>query len=243
MPEDVAASKGPIALIRSVLTADPEHGWLPAVMLVMTATSGVVDAVSILSLGHVFVANMTGNLLFIGLAFGGARGFSLSTSLVALGSFGAGVILCRTLTASRPLSRLLILRDAMAVEVAFLAAALILALVSRPNPPLGLRDVMAGMCAVALGMQNGVVRRLGVPDLTTSVMTRTLVGLLWDAGGHREVTVRQVSSVASLVIGAILGATLVTQVGRSAGLALAVSLAGGTASWCAWNAARRLTWT
>jgi uncharacterized membrane protein YoaK (UPF0700 family) len=243
MPDDVSSSKGLISLVRHVLTADPEHGWLPAVMLAMTAMSGVVDAVSILSLGHVFVANMTGNLLFIGLALGGAPGFSLSTSLVALGGFGAGVILCRTSIASRPVIRLLILRDAMAVEIAFLAAALVLALLTRSNPPLGPRDVMAGLCAVALGVQNGVVRRLGVPDLTTSVMTRTLVGLLWDAGGHQEATLRQFSSVVSLVIGAILGATLVTQVGRSAGLGLAVSLAGGTASWCAWNATRRLTWT
>jgi uncharacterized membrane protein YoaK (UPF0700 family) len=185
-------------------------------MLVMTSMNGVVDAVSILSLGHVFLANMTGNLLFIGLALGGAPGFSLSTSLVALGGFGAGVILCRTLIASRPVIRRLILRDAMAVEVAFLAAALVLALVSRPSPPLGPRDVMVGVCAIAFGVQNGVVHRLGVPDLTTSVMTRTLVGLLWDAGGRQEVTVRQFSSVASLVVGAILGATLVTQVGRAA---------------------------
>src|ERR1700678_4399925 len=116
MPEDVTSSKRPIAVLRNVLTADPDHGWLPAVMLVMTAMSGVVDAVSILSLGHVFVANMTGNLLFIGLALSGAPGFSLSTSLVALGAFAAGVVACRTLIAPRPVIRLVILRDAMLVE-------------------------------------------------------------------------------------------------------------------------------
>lgn len=68
MPDDVSASKKTTTVLRNVLTADPDHGWMPAVMLVMTAMSGVVDAVSILSLGHVFMANMTGNLLFIGLA-------------------------------------------------------------------------------------------------------------------------------------------------------------------------------
>ena len=46
------------------LFADPVHGPLPALMLVLTVLTGVVDAVSILSLGRVFVANMTGNVVF-----------------------------------------------------------------------------------------------------------------------------------------------------------------------------------
>ena len=46
-------------------------------MLVLTVVTGVVDAVSILSLGRVFVANMTGNVVFVGFAIAGASGFSL----------------------------------------------------------------------------------------------------------------------------------------------------------------------
>jgi hypothetical protein len=60
-------------LIRS-LVADPRHGPLPALLLLLTATTGVVDAVSILSLGRVFVANMTGNVVFVGFALVGAPG-------------------------------------------------------------------------------------------------------------------------------------------------------------------------
>jgi uncharacterized protein DUF1275 len=48
------------------LVGDPVHGPLPALMLVLTVVTGVVDAVSILSLGRVFVANMTGNVVFVG---------------------------------------------------------------------------------------------------------------------------------------------------------------------------------
>jgi uncharacterized membrane protein YoaK (UPF0700 family) len=40
--------------------------------------------VSILTLGRVFVANMTGNVVFIGFALVGIPGFSLSASLFAL---------------------------------------------------------------------------------------------------------------------------------------------------------------
>jgi uncharacterized membrane protein YoaK (UPF0700 family) len=72
------------------LVADPAHGPLPALMLVLTVLTGVVDAVSILSLGRVFVANMTGNIVFVGFALAGASGFSLAPSLSALAGFLVG---------------------------------------------------------------------------------------------------------------------------------------------------------
>jgi uncharacterized membrane protein YoaK (UPF0700 family) len=134
------------------------------------------------------------------------------------------------------------LRDAMAVAVVFLSVALVLALSTEEAAPTGLRDVMTGLCAFAIGVQNGVVPRLGVPDLTTTVMTRTLVGLWGGFGGSKEVTVRQLSSVISLLIGAAAGATLVTEVGRSAGLGLATTLSAGVAFLCARNTARPLAW-
>ena len=67
----------------SVLVADPKHGPLPALLLGLTVVTGLVDAVSVLSLGRVFVANMTGNVVFVGFALAGAPGFSLSASLFA----------------------------------------------------------------------------------------------------------------------------------------------------------------
>ena len=85
-----------VDLSRSVrrLIADSAHGPLPALLLVLTVLTGVVDAVSILSLGRVFVANMTGNVVFVGFALAGASGFSLPASLSALAGFllGAAVL-------------------------------------------------------------------------------------------------------------------------------------------------------
>jgi hypothetical protein len=49
----------------------PRHGPLPALLLVLTVATGVVDAVSILALGRVFIANMTGNIVFLGFAWQG----------------------------------------------------------------------------------------------------------------------------------------------------------------------------
>jgi uncharacterized membrane protein YoaK (UPF0700 family) len=59
------------------------HGPLPALLLLLTVATGVVDAVSLLALGRVFIANMTGNVVFIGFALAGAPGFSLIASLLA----------------------------------------------------------------------------------------------------------------------------------------------------------------
>ncbi len=49
---------------------------LVSLLLVLTAVAGAVDAVSVLRLGHVFVGNMTGNVLFLGCALAGPSEFS-----------------------------------------------------------------------------------------------------------------------------------------------------------------------
>ena len=42
---------------------DPVHGPLPGLLFLLTAVTGVIDAVSLLALGRVFVANVTGTLV------------------------------------------------------------------------------------------------------------------------------------------------------------------------------------
>ncbi len=66
--------------------SSPERA-LPAVLVGLTAVTGLVDAVSYLALGHVFTANMTGNVVFLGFALAGAPGLSVMRSgmAVALG--------------------------------------------------------------------------------------------------------------------------------------------------------------
>jgi len=69
---------------------DGKDGPLPPLLVAMTLVTGLVDAFSYLVLGHVFVANMTGNVLFIAFALAGAQGFSIASSLIALGAFAVG---------------------------------------------------------------------------------------------------------------------------------------------------------
>src|SRR5580704_12648879 len=58
--------------------SEPQGPSHPLVLSLATLTvvSGVVDAVSYFGLGHVFTANMTGNVVLIGFALAGAPGFS-----------------------------------------------------------------------------------------------------------------------------------------------------------------------
>ena len=60
---------------------DPRHGPLPPLLVLLTVITGLVDAVSYLALGHVFVANMTGNVVFLGFAVVDAEDFSVPASL------------------------------------------------------------------------------------------------------------------------------------------------------------------
>src|SRR5271154_3258725 len=69
------------------------HGPVAPLLLLLTFVTGLVDAFSYLVLGHVFVANMTGNVLFVAFALAGARGFSVTSSLTALGAFALGSLL------------------------------------------------------------------------------------------------------------------------------------------------------
>ena len=69
------------------------HGPLPVLLVLLCLVTGFVDATCYIALGRVFVANMTGNVVLLGFAIGGAPGLSASGSLAALGAFVVGSIL------------------------------------------------------------------------------------------------------------------------------------------------------
>lgn len=95
----------------------------------MTVVTGLVDAVSYLALGRVFVANMTGNVVFLGFAWAGDTTLSASASLLALGAFLLGAVAGGQLAARRGDHRGRHLAAASAVCLLLLLAAL--GLVSR----------------------------------------------------------------------------------------------------------------
>jgi uncharacterized membrane protein YoaK (UPF0700 family) len=208
------------------LVADPRHGLLPLLLVGLTVVTGVVDAVSILRLGRVFVANMTGNVVFVGFALAGAPGFSLVASLFALAGFLFGAGIGGTAVRRWGERHQLLLAVAVGVEFVLILAALILAAVAGRHLGSATTDALAAMAAVAMGLQNAVARRLAVPDLTTTVLTMTLTGIAADlrVPSARPAVGRRVLAVAGMLGGAVLGALLVLHVGVTAALGLAAGL-------------------
>ncbi len=200
------------------------HGPLVPMMLALTFVTGVVDAASYLRLGHVFVANMTGNVVFLGFALAGASGLSSATSLIALGSFLVGAVAGGRLGARSAEHRAHLLRGASAVQVALLAIALIVALTASEPPHTAARYALVVPMALAMGVQNAAAQRLAVPELTTTVLTRTLTGIASEAslaGGSGSKLGRRAVAVAAMLLGAITGGLLVLHVAIAAALAVA----------------------
>src|SRR5213082_985652 len=93
-----------------------KHGPLPPLLVAMTLVTGLVDAFSYLVLGHVFVANMTGNVVFLAFSIAGVSGFSLWASAVALLAFACGALAGGRIATSTPAHRGRLLLRATAWE-------------------------------------------------------------------------------------------------------------------------------
>ncbi|MBV2155193.1 YoaK family protein [Kitasatospora sp. SUK 42] len=215
-----------------MLKPDPRHGPLVPMLLVLTVVTGVVDAVSYLELGHVFVANMTGNVVFLGFALAGAANLSATASLAALAAFVLGAMAGGHLSRRLPGHRGHLLTAAVAVQSVLVAVSTVLAAVAgHASDPA--RYTLIGLLGFAMGGQNAVVRSLKVPDLTTTVLTMTITALAADRSGPRRL-----ASAVWMFAGALVGALLVLHTGVPTALALALVLLVGVAV-LTYNAARR----
>jgi uncharacterized membrane protein YoaK (UPF0700 family) len=206
---------------------DERHGPLPFMLLVLTTVTGLIDAVSYLGLGHVFVANMTGNVVFMGFAAGGSPDFSIPASLVALGSFLAGALGGGCLATRVAGHRGRLIAHAIRIEIAVVAAGLAVSLTLSAGSPTLSRYLMIALLGVAMGLQNATARRLAVPDLTTTVLTLTLTGLAADstlAGGRNPNPGRRMIATVTMFAAAALGALILFHFGINAALALIAAL-------------------
>jgi uncharacterized membrane protein YoaK (UPF0700 family) len=221
--------------------AEGERKWLQAAgtlrhpltraLLVLTFTTGLVDAVSYLGLGRVFTANMTGNIVLLGFGIAGSSGLPVVAPLVSLASFlvgarGGGILAERV--GDRHSNHV---AYALGLEVSLISIAVIVAAAVEVQPDALSGDAVIALLALAMGIRNATVRRLAVPDLTTTVLTMTLTGLAADSppGGSGKGSARRIAAVVAMLIGAVAGALLlkasmVLPLLAAAGLALATWL-------------------
>lgn len=184
---------------------------LTRALIVLTVVTGLVDAVGYLGLGHVFMANMTGNVVLLGFAVAGARGFSVEALLASIGSFLLGAVCCGRISLHLGSHRRLLVL-AMAMEGVLAGGTAVVAEVAGGRIGSGWpRYTVIVILAFAMGMRNATVRRLAVTDTSTTVLTMTLTGLAADsslAGGSNLRGARRASAVGAMLLGAIVGAAL-----------------------------------
>jgi uncharacterized membrane protein YoaK (UPF0700 family) len=206
---------------------------LARALLVLTFSTGLVDAVSYLGLGRVFTANMTGNIVLLGFGIAGGAGLPVVAPLVSLCAFLAGSAVGGVLAARIADRHAQHIARALGIEIGLLLAAAITAAATDVRPATFSGDAVIALIALAMGVRNATVRRLAVPDLTTTVLTMTLTGLAADspiAGGSGQGSVRRIAAVLAMLCGAAAGAllleiSLVTPLLAAAALALLVALA------------------
>jgi len=203
------------------------------VLFGLAAVTGIVDAVCYLAFGHVFTANMTGNVVLLGFAIAGVESLSVSRSVTALGAFLLGAVLGVRLARSMnpfmhrwPAAALG--SEAALLFISAIAAGRVSDGAVAPSTAVYLVIVLTGL---AMGMRNATIRRLGEREVNTTVLTMTLTGIAADsvfAGGGNQGVLRRVGFVMSVLAGAAAGALFLRH-----SAAFTLGIAGAASTVCA----------
>jgi uncharacterized membrane protein YoaK (UPF0700 family) len=230
----------------AVPDTNDRHGPLQPLMLLLTVVTGLVDAFSYLSLGHVFVANMTGNVVFAGFAIAGVGGFSLVATIVALAAFAAGALLGGRIIRRGRSHRAGVLYRALVLEVLLVGGAFVVAGVYGSPGEAGTRYPLLILLGLGMGVQNAAARALAVPDLTTTVLTLTITGTAADsrlAGGSGSRAGRRLLSAAAMFLGGLIGAIVLRGGGRAIPLLFATALLAAACLTSWWLTRSNAPWT
>jgi uncharacterized membrane protein YoaK (UPF0700 family) len=199
-----------VTTVLRALTSDRDRLHL-GLMLALTFSTGIADAVGYLGLDRVFTGNMTGNVVILGMALAGADDLPVVGPLLAFGTFLAGAALAGIVL--RPVEVGWKPRTtALFVLVGLIMVAItVLLLVFDDGLPYAVQLVVTGLLAFAMGLQAATARHLAVKDVTTVVVTSTITGLAADArigGGTGARAPRRLAAIVLIGAGAGVGALL-----------------------------------
>lgn len=200
-------------------------------LLLLTFATGLVDAISVLVLGHVFVANMTGNVIFLGFWFVPHSGVDMTAAVVAFVLFLAGTVLGGRFARHLEHDTRRWVTVALAVECVVLATLSILAGAGVLRYHDNTKLILIAGLAIAFGSQNATARQFGIQELSTTVLTSTIVGIGVDsrlAGGTGQREKLRYSVVLTMCAGAVVGATM-SRFAVAPVIALAAALVATTA--------------
>lgn len=181
-----------------------------SLMLVLTFATGVVDAGGFLGFDTVFLGNMTGNVLILGMGAAGADGlpvFSLALALVAF-IVGAGIASLFLRSGRRGWSPRM--TAVLAVSASLVAGTAVL-VCAEPKAHVSAMFAV-GMTAGAMGLQAAAARNIGVADVTTVVVTSTITAWAIDMfarPGRATILNRRLAAIVAILLGALVGALLI----------------------------------
>ena len=205
------------------LTAVPHDALHLALMLALTFSTGVVDAVGYLGLDRVFTGNMTGNVVILGMGLVGADDLPVLGPLLALTGFMLGAALGGRVLASagaRWSHRMTVLFTTVSVVVLAVAATVTVVGDDLSTAPAVSITTVLG---AAMGIQAATARFIGAKDVTTVVVTSTITGLAADSalgsGRGAGESRRRAAAILLILAGAATGAALLRW-NIGAGLAL-----------------------
>lgn len=182
-----------------------------AALLLLTFATGLADSLSILVLGHVFVANMTGNVIFLGFWLAPRTSIDLTAVAVALPTFVTTTILSGRLSRYFGIRTRPWITTVLATEIVLLVTLSILAGAGVLHYHDNTKLIMIGFLAVTFGLQHSSARQFGIQELSTTVLTSTIVSLGLDSrlsGGTGERQKLRFTVVFTMCAGAFLGATM-----------------------------------
>jgi uncharacterized membrane protein YoaK (UPF0700 family) len=204
----------PPELVRPVLgrIAFVIHQRATTLAIALTVVTGATDAISFLGLGAVFSSVMTGNLVLLGLSAGRPDGRLAVRVAIAIVGYALGTVVGSRIAGSPTPGRpTWPRRVSVALLLEMLAYAGFLAgwEASGAHPSGEAQLVLLAAAVLAMGVQSGAVRAVGVPGLSTTYLTGTLVAVLGELANGRGWGWRNVSILAGLIIGAAGGGALV----------------------------------
>jgi len=205
-------------------------------LLLLTASTGIIDAVSYLALDRVFTGNMTGNLLFIGFALTGTDNIPLLNNVLALTGFMLGAAL-----GARALKHLDMSNFARSSGIVLAISVITTVVISltwwqASSLTLTGQITITTVLSALMGAQVAAVKPIGNSDITTVVVTSTIANLAREsrlAGSSQAPHVwrNRLGAIVAMGVGATLGSALIGFSGGPAALilAVAVNICAGTA--------------
>ncbi len=195
-------------------------------MLVLTFSTGVIDAVGYLGLDRVFTGNMTGNVVLLGMAFAGGSGLPVLRPALALAFFMVGAAIAGRLLRRAPEGWSGRTTTALAAVAGVMVALAVFTAIVDVAEDETLGSITTSALGLVMGIQAATAKRLKVAEITTVVVTSTITGLASDsriAGGKSPFWARRAAAIALILAGAVAGAAAL-KIDLWAGIALSAVL-------------------